>query len=62
MAVMTTEPPISPFKLTPQRTLILVLGILAIVFIIGGIMGGVGNYQALRESMPSSSAPSSSGG
>ena len=26
---MTTEPPISPFKLTPQRTLILVLGILA---------------------------------
>jgi hypothetical protein len=55
---MTTEPPISPFKLTPQRTLILVLGILAIIFIIGGIMGGVGNYQALRESEPAaSSAP-----
>lgn len=62
MMAMTTEPPISPFKLTPQRTLILVLGILAIVFIIGGIMGGVGNYQALREAVPSSSASSSSGG
>lgn len=58
---MTTEPPISPFKLTPQRTLILVLGILAIVFIIGGIVGGVGNYQALRESVPSSAASSSAG-
>ena len=61
LPVMTTEPPISPFKLTPQRTLILVLGILAIVFIIGGIMGGVGNYQALREAVPSSAASSSAG-
>lgn len=57
---MTTEPPISPFKLTPPRVLILVLGILALVFIIGGIMGGVGNYQALRESVPSSSSAASS--
>jgi hypothetical protein len=57
---MTTEPPISPFKLTPQRILILVLGVLAIVFIIGGIMGGVGNYQALRESVPSSSSSAAS--
>lgn len=59
---MMTEPPISPFKLTPPRLLILALGILALVFIIGGIMGGVGNYQALRESIPSSSASSSSAG
>lgn len=57
---MTTEPPISPFKLTPPRILILVLGILALIFIIGGIMGGVGNYQALRESVPSSSSAASS--
>jgi hypothetical protein len=55
---MTTEPPISPFKLTPPRILILVLGILALVFIIGGIMGGVGNYQALRESVPAASSAS----
>jgi hypothetical protein len=55
---MTTEPPISPFKLTPPRILILVLGILALVFIIGGIMGGVGNYQALRESVPATSSAS----
>ena len=46
----------------PAGTLILVLGILAIVFIISGIMGGVGNYQALREAVPSSSASSSSAG
>lgn len=57
---MTTEPPISPFKLTPPRLLILALGVLALVFIIGGIMGGVGNYQALRESVPSSSSAASS--
>ncbi|MEO8758334.1 MAG: hypothetical protein ABI398_11370 [Devosia sp.] len=60
------QPPISPWKLTPARILILVLGALALVFILGGIMGGVGNYQQLRESTspldasavpPSSSAP-----
>lgn len=57
---MTTEPPVSPFKLTPARIVILVLGILAVVFIVGGIMGGVSNYQLLREST-SSSASSSAG-
>lgn len=62
---MTDPAPLSPFKLTPQRILILVLGVLALVMIIGAIAGGVGNYQALREanqdatvsSSTSSSAP-----
>ena len=46
---MSDPAPLSPFKLTPPRILILVLGVLALVMIIGAIAGGVGNYQALRE-------------
>jgi hypothetical protein len=58
---MTDPAPLSPFKLTPPRILILVLGVLAIVMIAGALMGGVGNYQALREAeQATSSAPSSS--
>ena len=58
---MTDQKPLSPFALTPPRILILVLGVLALVMIIGAIAGGVGNYQALREAASSvSPAPSSS--
>jgi hypothetical protein len=57
---MTDQPPPSPFTPTPARITILVLGVLALVMIIGAIMGGVGNYQTLREAASSSSAPSSS--
>jgi hypothetical protein len=46
---MTDNKPISPFTLTPPRILILVLGALAITMIIGAILGGVGNYQQLRD-------------
>ena len=56
---MTDNKPLSPFTLTPPRILILVLGILAIVMITGGILGGVGNYQQLRESTASSSEAAS---
>jgi hypothetical protein len=58
---MTSQPPQSPYALNRTRLLILVFVALALVMIVGGIMGGVGNYQALREattsSQPSSSAP-----
>ena len=47
---MTDQPPLSPFKLTPARVTLLLLGALALIFIIGALMGGVGNYQQLRES------------
>ena len=47
---MTDQPPLSPWKLTPARITLLLLGALALVLIIGAIMGGVGNYQQLRES------------
>ena len=43
------DQPISPFKLTGPRIMILVLGALAIAMIIGAISGGVGNYQLLRD-------------
>jgi hypothetical protein len=60
--VMTAEPPISPWKLTPPRILLLVLGVLAILLIVGSIMGGVGNYEMLKESVPSSSSAPAGGG
>ena len=56
--------PDKPFALTPSRILILVFGALALVYIVGALLGGVGNYQQLREAAQkgsaSSSAPSSS--
>ncbi len=53
-----TPRPVGPFTLTPSRILILVFGVLALVYIVGAIMGGVGNYQQLREAAQSaSSAP-----
>jgi hypothetical protein len=57
---MTDQPPKSPFTLNRSRILILVLGALALLFIIGGITGGVSNYQQLRESVSSSEAAPSS--
>lgn len=45
---MTDTPPPGPFTLTRQRVLLLVLGALALTFIIGGILGGVANYAELR--------------
>jgi hypothetical protein len=59
---MTDQPPLSPWKMTPARITLLLLGALALIFIIGALMGGVGNYQALRESAgpQDSSAPASS--
>ena len=52
--------PIGPFTLTPPRIMILVLGVLALVMIVGALLGGVGNYQTLRESVASSAASASS--
>ena len=46
---MSDQKPLSPFTLTPPRILLLVLGALALTLIIGAILGGVGNYQDLRD-------------
>ena len=52
--------PIGPFTLTPPRIMLLVLGALALTFIIGGIMGGVANYQTLRDARDAASSSSQS--
>jgi hypothetical protein len=58
--VMTTEPPISPWKMTPARITLLALGVVAILMIAGAIFGGLGNYERLRESTDSSASSSAS--
>ncbi len=50
------QQPLSPWTMTPARITILVLGILAVLMILGGIFGGVTNYQLLSQSVTSSSA------
>lgn len=55
---MTDQQPISPWKLNPARITLLVLGVLAILMILGAVLGGVQNYQILHEAV--SSAPSAS--
>jgi len=52
--------PIGPFTLTPPRIMLLVLGALALTFIVGGIMGGVANYQTLRDARDAASSSSQS--
>ncbi len=46
---MTDNKPIGPFTLTPPRIMLLVLGALALTLIIGALMGGVSNYNDLRN-------------
>ena len=55
---MTEQKPVGPFTLTPPRIMLLVLGALALTFIIGGIMGGVANYQTLRDARDAASSSS----
>jgi hypothetical protein len=57
---MSDQKPLGPFTLTPARITILLLGVLALVMIVGALAGGVTNYQILREATPSSSDPASS--
>lgn len=49
---MSDDPkkPDSPFRLTRSRILLLVLGALLAIYIISAMMGGLGNYQQLKES------------
>ena len=57
---MTENKPVGPFTLTPPRILLLVLGALALTFIIGGILGGVANYQILRDARDAAMSSASS--
>ena len=51
-----TDKPISPWKLTPGRIVILLFGVLIVVYVASALMGGLGNYQALRESVSPAAA------
>jgi hypothetical protein len=46
---MSEEKPVSPWKLTPGRIAILVMGVLLILYTISALMGGLTNYQALKQ-------------
>lgn len=55
--------PIGPFTLTPPRILLLVLGAIALTYIIGALLGGVANYNDLklaRDAASSEAATASS--
>lgn len=54
---MSDEKPISPWKLTPGRIVILILGALLIAYTASALMGGLGNYQTLKESASTPPAP-----
>ena len=55
---MSDDPkkPDSPFKLTRSRIVLLLLGALLLTYIISAMMGGLGNYQKLKESAPKPAA------
>jgi hypothetical protein len=43
------DKPIGPFKLTSGRIVLLVMGLLLVLIIASQLMGGLSNYQQLRE-------------
>ena len=49
---MSEDPkkPDSPFRLNRSRILLLLLGALLLTYIISAMLGGLGNYQQLKES------------
>jgi hypothetical protein len=49
---------VSPWKLTPGRIVILVMGVLLILYTISALMGGLTNYQVLKQGA-SEQAPAS---
>lgn len=58
---MTDTPPPGPFKLTPSRITLLLMGALALIYIVGGtLFGGVSSYNDLRNARDASLAAESS--
>ena len=49
---MSEDPkkPDSPFKLNRSRIVLLLLGALLLTYIVSAMLGGLGNYQQLKES------------
>ena len=44
-----TDEKLKPWKLTPARIVILILGALIVLITASQLMGGLSNYQQLRE-------------
>jgi hypothetical protein len=57
---MADPKPLSPFAPTPARIMIVILALLAVLFIVGTLTGGLSNYELLKQSASSSSEASSS--
>lgn len=51
------DKPISPWKLTPGRIVILILGVLLVLYTASAMLGGLGNYQQLREASSPGATP-----
>lgn len=52
--------PDSPFRLTGSRIVLLLLGALLLTYIVSAMLGGLGNYQQLKEAAteaPASTTP-----
>jgi hypothetical protein len=51
------DKPISPWQLTPGRIVILILGALLIIYTVSTLMGGLSNYEALKDAALTPPAP-----
>lgn len=49
MSTEPPKPPDSPWRLNTSRIVLLVLGVLILLILISSLMGGMTNYQQLRE-------------
>lgn len=52
-----SETPQSPFKLNRTRIFILAMGALVVLITVSMMMGGLGQYQALREAADAAKQP-----
>jgi len=59
---MSEDPkkPDSPFRLNSARIVLLLLGALLLTYVISAMLGGLGNYQQLKESATPPAAESTS--
>jgi len=49
MSTEPPKPPDSPWRLNPARIVLLVLGVVLVLILISSLMGGMTNYQQLKE-------------
>lgn len=57
MSTEPPKPPESPFKLNSGRIILLVLGAVLLLYIASALLGGLTNYQQLKEGALEQKAP-----